>query len=54
LPRIAAQVGSRGAALCYSYSCSRGAFAGVSINGTLLTTRADVNLNFYGALIWCL
>ena len=37
-----------GAAVCYSYSCSKGAFAGVSIEGSLLTTRSDVNLNFYG------
>lgn len=37
-----------GAAVCYSYSCSKGAFAGVSIEGSLLTTRNDVNLNFYG------
>ena len=34
--------------MCYSYSCSKGAFAGVSIEGSLLTTRSDVNLNFYG------
>ena len=39
-----------GAAVCYSYSCSKGAFAGVSIEGSLLTTRSDVNLNFYGKL----
>ena len=37
-----------GAAVCYSYSCSKGAFAGLSIEGSLLTTRNDVNLNFYG------
>ena len=43
-----AQVGMGGAAVCYSYSCSKGAFAGVSIEGSLLTTRSDVNLNFYG------
>ncbi len=42
------QVGMGGAAVCYSYSCSKGAFAGVSIEGSLLTTRSDVNLNFYG------
>lgn len=42
------QVGLGGAAVCYSYSCSRGAFAGVSIDGSLLTTRSDVNLDFYG------
>lgn len=43
------QVGMGGAAVCYSYSCSKGVFAGVSIEGSLLTTRNDVNLNFYGA-----
>jgi hypothetical protein len=42
------QVGRNGASMCYSYSCSRGAFAGVSIDGSLLTTRNDVNLDFYG------
>ena len=46
VPRV--QVGMGGAAVCYSYSCSKGAFAGVSIEGSLLTTRSDVNLNFYG------
>ena len=45
---VASQVGMGGAAVCYSYSCSKGAFAGVSIEGSLLTTRSDVNLNFYG------
>ncbi|EIE18388.1 DUF500-domain-containing protein [Coccomyxa subellipsoidea C-169] len=45
---VTMQVGLAGAAMCYSYSCSRGAFAGVSIEGSLLTTRSDVNLNFYG------
>ncbi len=38
-----------GAAVCYSYSCSKGMFAGVSIEGSLLTTRNDINLDFYGA-----
>ena len=45
---LSVQVGMGGAAVCYSYSCSKGAFAGVSIEGSLLTTRSDVNLNFYG------
>ena len=48
--RRCVQVGMGGAAVCYSYSCSKGAFAGVSIEGSLLTTRNDVNLNFYGEL----
>jgi lipid-binding SYLF domain-containing protein len=38
-----------GAAVCYSYSCSKGMFAGVSIEGSLLTTRNDINHDFYGA-----
>ncbi|CAL8465716.1 g5252 [Coccomyxa elongata] len=45
---VTMQVGLGGAAVCYSYLCSRGAFAGVSIDGSLLTTRSDVNLDFYG------
>ena len=45
---LCVQVGMGGAAVCYSYSCSKGVFAGVSIEGSLLTTRNDVNLNFYG------
>ncbi|KAK9918108.1 hypothetical protein WJX75_001366 [Coccomyxa subellipsoidea] len=45
---VTMQVGLGGAAMCYSYSFSRGAFAGVSVDGSLLTTRSDVNLNFYG------
>ncbi|BDA51595.1 probable SH3 domain-containing YSC84-like protein 1 at C-terminar half [Coccomyxa sp. Obi] len=48
---VTMQVGLGGAAVCYSYSCSRGAFAGVSIDGSLLTTRSDVNLDFYGRLL---
>ncbi len=43
------QVGMGGAAVCYSYSCSKGMFAGVSIEGSLLTTRNDINHDFYGA-----
>lgn len=41
-------MGPRGAALCYSYSLSRGAFAGIAIEGTLVTTRESANLAFYG------
>jgi hypothetical protein len=32
----------------YSYSCSRGAFMGMSIDGTVTHTRANANLAFYG------
>lgn len=41
-------VGPRGAALCYTYSLSRGVFAGLAIEGTLVTTREAANLAFYG------
>lgn len=33
---------------CYSYSHSRGLFAGVSLQGTVLLARADDNKAFYG------
>lgn len=32
----------------YSYSCSKGAFIGVSVEGSLMCVRAGVNQNFYG------
>ena len=35
-------------AAIYSYSRSQGAFAGVSIEGTLITTRDKANTEFYG------
>jgi hypothetical protein len=42
-------LGSTGAgALCYSYSCSRGAYVGLGLEGTLLRTRDAVNHLFYG------
>ena len=41
-------MGKQGYAMVYSYSCSRGAFCGVSINGTVTSTRASANLAFYG------
>ena len=41
-------MGKRGYAMVYSYSCSRGAFCGVSVNGTVTNTRASANLAFYG------
>jgi len=37
-----------GTARCYSYGISRGAFAGMSIEGAVISTRDDVNMNFYG------
>ncbi|ONK75150.1 uncharacterized protein A4U43_C03F13880 [Asparagus officinalis] len=40
--------GDRGSGLCYTYSCSKGAFIGVSLEGSIVTTRMDTNLMFYG------
>lgn len=42
------RLGRSGAALGYSYSCSRGAYIGVSIEGTIITTRDKANQGFYG------
>jgi Las17-binding protein actin regulator len=41
-------VGQRGYAMVYSYSCSRGAFLGMSVDGTVTHTRSNANLAFYG------
>ena len=35
-------------AVCYSYSVSRGAYAGLALEGTLLRSRDAVNQAFYG------
>ncbi|KAM0953008.1 putative chromatin regulator PHD family [Dioscorea sansibarensis] len=40
--------GDRGFGLCYTYSCSKGAFVGVSLEGNIVATRIDANLRFYG------
>lgn len=37
-----------GSALVYSYSCTRGAFAGVAVGASLLATRDSLNQQFYG------
>lgn len=42
------RAGDRGSGVCYSYSCSKGAFVGVSLEGNIVTTRIDSNLRFYG------
>nr|ACU24110.1 unknown [Glycine max] len=34
--------------MCYTYSCSKGAFVGVSLEGNIVATRMDANLCFYG------
>ena len=44
----ALHLGLGGGALCYTFSISRGAFAGVSIEGTALSSRDEVNMDFYG------
>ncbi|KAL5198413.1 hypothetical protein ABZP36_001925 [Zizania latifolia] len=38
----------KGSGICYTYSCSKGAFVGVSLEGNVVTTRSEANLRFYG------
>lgn len=40
--------GHRGCTMAYSYSCSRGAYAGVALDGSVMHTRSAANLAFYG------
>ncbi|CAK9155180.1 unnamed protein product [Ilex paraguariensis] len=42
------RAGDRGSGMCYTYSCSKGAFVGVSLEGNIVATRMDTNLCFYG------
>ncbi|PKA52306.1 1-phosphatidylinositol-3-phosphate 5-kinase FAB1A [Apostasia shenzhenica] len=42
------RAGYRGSGMCYTYSCSKGAFVGVSMEGNVVVTRMQVNLRFYG------
>ncbi|KAK7265491.1 hypothetical protein RJT34_33111 [Clitoria ternatea] len=42
------RAGDRGSGMCYTYSCSKGAFVGVSLEGNVVATRMDANLRFYG------
>ncbi|XP_027329788.1 SH3 domain-containing protein PJ696.02 isoform X2 [Abrus precatorius] len=42
------RAGDRGSGMCYTYSCSKGAFVGVSMEGNIVATRMDANLRFYG------
>ncbi|KAL4339575.1 hypothetical protein GQ457_08G003700 [Hibiscus cannabinus] len=42
------RAGDRGTGMCYTYSCSKGAFVGVSLEGNIVATRMDTNLRFYG------
>ncbi|XP_031257186.1 uncharacterized protein LOC116115163 [Pistacia vera] len=40
--------GVGGYAACYTYSCSKGAFVGCSLEGSIVATRAQENSRFYG------
>ncbi|PRQ47122.1 putative ysc84 actin-binding domain-containing protein [Rosa chinensis] len=42
------RAGDRGSGMCYTYSCSKGAFVAVSLEGNVVDTRMDTNLQFYG------
>ncbi|KAL5989809.1 hypothetical protein ACLOJK_010703 [Asimina triloba] len=42
------RAGDGGYAACYTYSCSKGAFVGCSLEGSMVTTRATENSRFYG------
>ncbi|KAG6470684.1 hypothetical protein ZIOFF_071761 [Zingiber officinale] len=39
---------SKGSGMCYTYSCSKGAFVGVSLESNFVATRTETNLRFYG------
>lgn len=41
--------GSGACAACYTYSCSKGAFVGCSLEGSVVTTRNQENCRFYGS-----
>ncbi|KAF9616124.1 hypothetical protein IFM89_028590 [Coptis chinensis] len=42
------RAGDRGSGMCYTYSCSKGAFIGVSLESNIVASRMDANLCFYG------
>ncbi|KAG0451736.1 hypothetical protein HPP92_026095 [Vanilla planifolia] len=42
------RAGDRGSGMCYTYSCSKGAFIGVSMEGNVVLSRMEANLRFYG------
>nr|GEU55421.1 RING/FYVE/PHD-type zinc finger family protein [Tanacetum cinerariifolium] len=42
------RAGDGGYAACYTYSCSKGAFVGCSLEGSIVTTRTQENCRFYG------
>ncbi|TMW86585.1 hypothetical protein EJD97_021174 [Solanum chilense] len=43
------RAGTAGYAACYTYSCSKGAFVGCSLQGSVVTTRTRENSRFYGS-----
>ncbi|KAF9589439.1 hypothetical protein IFM89_023757 [Coptis chinensis] len=43
------RAGDGGYAACYTYSCSKGAFVGCSLEGSIVTTRTLENSRFYGS-----
>ncbi|XP_023541863.1 uncharacterized protein LOC111801882 [Cucurbita pepo subsp. pepo] len=42
------RAGDGGFGSCYTYSCSKGAFVGCSLKGSIVTTRTRENARFYG------
>nr|GEZ49688.1 Ysc84 actin-binding domain-containing protein [Tanacetum cinerariifolium] len=42
------RAGTGGYAACYTYSCTKGAFVGCSLEGSVVTTRTHENSRFYG------
>lgn len=42
------RAGTGGYATCYTYSCTKGAFIGCSLEGSVVTTRTHENSRFYG------
>ncbi|KAI3466031.1 hypothetical protein Pfo_022694 [Paulownia fortunei] len=42
------RAGDGGYATCYTYSCSKGAFVGCSLEGNIVKTRTQENSRFYG------
>lgn len=42
------RAGTCGYAACYTYSCTKGAFLGCSLEGSVVTTRTRENCKFYG------
>ncbi|GFP78680.1 sh3 domain-containing protein pj696.02 [Phtheirospermum japonicum] len=42
------RAGDGGYAACYTYSCSKGAFVGCSLEGNIVKTRTQENSKFYG------